>query len=314
MAVYNINGSRIDTGGGQGNILSVKDFGAVGDGVTDDTTKIQDALDSISNTGGLLLFPEGIYLVSSKLIFYSNQSLVFEKGAVIKQGAAIDCLLMSYCASSVSGYNGTHDAYIIGATFDGGTYTTNNTLVGIVHSKNITFDSCCFVNAYGIWHDMEINSSYNIKVINCDFEGTRKTGVNGELIQIDGINNTSTWPWSDNRGQIDNTVSKYIEIAGCIFHNDTIAPAIGNHNTPLNSYLRIHDNVFDGLTSSRGAINLQSADNVDIYNNTFNGCTTGIGTSTSSYFITGNRFTGATTAVSGAGEVHSNIINGSYTA
>ena len=40
--------------------VSVKDFGAVGDGVTDDTLAIQKAL----NKGGTIVFPAGIYMVN----------------------------------------------------------------------------------------------------------------------------------------------------------------------------------------------------------------------------------------------------------
>ena len=43
--------------------VSVKDFGAVGDGVTDDTAAIQAAIDSMTS-GGTLLFPPATYLVS----------------------------------------------------------------------------------------------------------------------------------------------------------------------------------------------------------------------------------------------------------
>lgn len=46
--------------------VSVKDFGAVGDGVTDDTIAIQAAIDYLStNSGGLLYFPFGTYVISS---------------------------------------------------------------------------------------------------------------------------------------------------------------------------------------------------------------------------------------------------------
>lgn len=44
-------------------IVSIKDFGAVGDGVTDDTTAIQKALD----VGGLIYFPKGDYVISAGL-------------------------------------------------------------------------------------------------------------------------------------------------------------------------------------------------------------------------------------------------------
>ena len=52
--------------------VSVKDFGAVGNGVADDTTKIQAALNS---GAGTVYFPEGIYPVSSVLTLPSNITL-----------------------------------------------------------------------------------------------------------------------------------------------------------------------------------------------------------------------------------------------
>jgi hypothetical protein len=62
--------------------VSVKDFGAVGDGVADDTVAIQAALDAVyASGGGTLYFPAGEYLVTSIVkVFASNISVVF-KGA-----------------------------------------------------------------------------------------------------------------------------------------------------------------------------------------------------------------------------------------
>lgn len=51
-------------------VVSVKDFGAVGDGVTDDTAAIQAAIDAVyagSLQGGSLYFPKGNYLVTSSI-------------------------------------------------------------------------------------------------------------------------------------------------------------------------------------------------------------------------------------------------------
>ena len=44
--------------------VSVRDFGAVGDGVTDDTAAIQAAIDYLSPLGGTLHIPKGAYIVS----------------------------------------------------------------------------------------------------------------------------------------------------------------------------------------------------------------------------------------------------------
>jgi len=46
--------------------VSVKDFGAVGDGVTDDTAEINNAIVAVNAAGGgTVFFPEGTYLVSA---------------------------------------------------------------------------------------------------------------------------------------------------------------------------------------------------------------------------------------------------------
>jgi len=48
-----------------GEIVSVKDFGATGNGVTDDAAAIQAAHDSLGANGGELFFPDGTYIVST---------------------------------------------------------------------------------------------------------------------------------------------------------------------------------------------------------------------------------------------------------
>lgn len=50
-----------------GDIVSVKDFGAAGDNVTDDTAAIQAAIDAVYLTGGCIYFPAGHYRITSKL-------------------------------------------------------------------------------------------------------------------------------------------------------------------------------------------------------------------------------------------------------
>lgn len=61
--------------------VSVKDFGAVGDGVADDTAAIQAAIDSQeAANGGILVFPVGTYRVSSTLTINASNVLLQGEG------------------------------------------------------------------------------------------------------------------------------------------------------------------------------------------------------------------------------------------
>jgi hypothetical protein len=53
-------------------LVSVKDFGAVGDGVADDTTAIQAGIDLACQYGGCVYLPAGTYKISSALVFSMN--------------------------------------------------------------------------------------------------------------------------------------------------------------------------------------------------------------------------------------------------
>ena len=61
-------------------VVSVKDFGAVGDGTTDDTAAIQSAIDALPANGGTVFVPVGTYLVGT-LIFPNDPKVVNLVGA-----------------------------------------------------------------------------------------------------------------------------------------------------------------------------------------------------------------------------------------
>src|ERR1051325_5018018 len=50
-----------------GYVVNVTDFGAKGDGRTDDTAAIQKAMDSAARTGGMVVLPPARYLVGGSL-------------------------------------------------------------------------------------------------------------------------------------------------------------------------------------------------------------------------------------------------------
>src|SRR5262245_6166655 len=83
----------------QPNTFDVKEFGAKGDGVTDDTPAIQSAINAAHRNvgGGIVHFAKGTYLLNSaypsshpwafhNLIIDSNVTLLGETGAKLLQG------------------------------------------------------------------------------------------------------------------------------------------------------------------------------------------------------------------------------------
>lgn len=77
-------------------VISVKDFGAVGDGINDDTVSIQNALSAYDN----ISIPNGSYLISSAIGLSANQSIIG-----LGQNAVIKCQSNSFNAIEVTANN-----------------------------------------------------------------------------------------------------------------------------------------------------------------------------------------------------------------
>lgn len=72
------------------NYVNVKDFGAKGDGVTDDTEAIQNALDYLSSRS-TLVFPKGTYLITSTLTLSNvNHINIFGNYSALKTPSDMD--------------------------------------------------------------------------------------------------------------------------------------------------------------------------------------------------------------------------------
>lgn len=67
-------------------VFSVKSYGAMGDGTTDDTAAIQGAFTAADAVCGIVLFPPGVYLTSSPVTSYRYCTSIEGSG---KEGAAI---------------------------------------------------------------------------------------------------------------------------------------------------------------------------------------------------------------------------------
>lgn len=239
------------------------------DGIHDDTKALQACIDEVKD-GGTVYFPDGTYLVSGALIFYSNQHLKFsDKATVLRSDRSEPLtryLLASYSEPEWSGYEGTHDVIISGGIFDGNENLTEHaTLVNTVHCRNITIDGCLFVHC-AHWHCIEINGTENATVQNCIFDGPSYTAKSdilyNEQIQLDMSRNGSYGPvYNCDRKLIDfcydDTVCRNIVIRNNIFKCDGF-PGVGHHGDIDHHNILIENNIFDGpsgrIGKSRGYI------------------------------------------------------------
>jgi hypothetical protein len=138
-----------------GDVISVKDFGAVGDGVADDRAAIQTAMTAAMTAGKTLYFPSGIYAMSSTGGTASRQIAFTLNGnlRLVGDSATIKCTASSHRS---------HMFYLTAAGYDfsmeGITLDANNVcLVGIridegaaQGTNDIALTNCAFVNSYGI--------------------------------------------------------------------------------------------------------------------------------------------------------------------
>ena len=184
--------------------ISVKDFGAVGDGVTDDTAAIQSAVNAAG--GKALYFPGGTYIVGEIITVLSNSSLYGDPGVT-----TLKLKTKTYAPANVSIFVLTNitNVYIYGLTFNGNKGnigTTRNPINTVFQTTKVTFDTCEWINCEGICLNVSTVVD-NFAVLNCRF-----INCGGATDNSDGYRNQAIAFSADGAAR-----SKDIEITGNYF-------------------------------------------------------------------------------------------------
>lgn len=183
--------------------ISVKDFGAVGDGVTDDTAAIQAAVDN----GGTIYFPNGTYEITH-VDLSSNTVLIGESwNAIIHQIAGTDPRPGSYDGMFTINYtnNATPTKNVafrnlqFRMNLPTGAYTPADEQSHIIlggHTENIIVDNCFFYGWRGdaIFVGAQMSGvgvptnyvAQNTSITNCRFDGINNTcrqGITGGSVE-----------------------------------------------------------------------------------------------------------------------------------
>ena len=177
--------------------VSVKDFGAVGDGVADDTAAVQAAINALPAIGGSVAFSTGTYILGSSVVINKNNvSLVGQgSGSIIKKSTADTILIHVGTTAGVTQGNRIKNFSCAGMHFDGGDIadTSNNwpaLYLQYADGANIsgnTFTNCGHSIRVGrgdlAWPISDARSRY-CKVTNNYISNARNFGV--EMFGTDG--------------------------------------------------------------------------------------------------------------------------------
>jgi hypothetical protein len=180
-------------GGGTSDVYNVVTaYGAVGDGVTDDTLAFQDAIDACNAAGGGTVFiPNGTYLISSVntgvvgwagcIKLQSNVRLQGESraGVILKLDADQPVFTRLLIA------DGATDATVETLTIDGN--RTNQAFaeehmsgIFVGNTSRLKVQDCTLINCVGdglsIWASNEDTLVYDVYINNCGRSGASMTG------------------------------------------------------------------------------------------------------------------------------------------
>lgn len=249
---YNISGNELYDRDRPYNVpfIMPEDYGAVGDGVADDTDALQSAIDQ----KGLILFSAGAtYKVAHVLRLYKDTKLDLNGSTILCNSGHLFFNFLQ--GATTSGYNGEGDITICNGTIIGGA-------LSFIHAQNILIKNVKFRNSKND-HFLEICACKNYVIDGCSFIGMENLSTSVlEYINIDPCSYIP-FPWNDNIASFyDGTVNNGVTIKNCEFSlGDTGYNygynAIGVHTSGGSKHqkIRILRNEISGFTGCGLRIN-----------------------------------------------------------
>ncbi len=274
--------------------VSVKDYGALGDGVTDDTQAFINALNALKPNGGYLFIPKtpNFYRITNQI------EITNEHGYVVVYGEGKSSHIKLTQKSSnghLIGFLGTTGSKLNGgcakdlhlSTYLSETNQDDN-CIGTMYSDNIVFDNIYVSEC--TWKGITAQRGVtNFKIKNCYVENCKEAGITVEFSDCENIYiENSTVKNIDkigvhitNAGDVNKMNNVYITnvtVDGCSEHNVACSGIDNGHIDKLSSLssqnghgiqiynsLNISIDKCDVRNNGYAGINVQNSNNVTIY-------------------------------------------------
>ena len=253
-------------------IVSVLQFGAVGDGVTDDTAAIQAAIDSLGAAGGTVMIPNGKFLIESSITVKPNVTL---KGPFSSVGSPKNNSLYDYSLVSSVRLNSSATINLYGSAGVDGLLIYRKGMVFPTLNGESSFAGTAITGVDGICDDMFVfnsmilgfeyaifsNNAQRPRVFNVNIDC--KSGVHFvNCLDVAKLNKVHCWPFST-VGTIPGTLTHrsgnaiYLENADWPIVSECFSYAYyrGLHLKNTNDAL-VSDHGVDGTTAFSGSIGI----------------------------------------------------------
>ncbi|PJZ19300.1 hypothetical protein CEW46_23960 [Bacillus cereus] len=262
--------------------LNVKQLGAKGNGVTDDTKIIQSALNLGKTLGKLKLYiPDGDYKLTAILRFGSNTHIRMNRGTRLVRHHNSSFFVNGEFKANYTLDTGNSNITVEGGTLEGNIlqYPDGFNVFGLGKARNLTFRDI-EIRDVASAHAFDLNDCHDVLIDNCRFLGYKDSTTDqsrgfSEAIQI---SNHTALGFSD-FGEWDAGITSNVTVQNCYFGasgtTGTVAWAagLGNHGSVYNlwnSDVKVINNTFDGC-SFAGVRLMKFADTI-ITGNLFNNC------------------------------------------
>jgi len=232
-----------------GYFYNVKDasYGAVGDGITDDTAAITDALTTAAVTGGVVLFPPGTYRITSAITPENNVSL-------LGVGPYASIITIDHASNNAITYsNAATDGYqFISELGITASQTNSGKLIQATAAVKLTLRNCHIGGSYSKYslYISAINDHF-INVYDCIFEqGSDMAGSDGFVVVTGASADHTGWfnfngcLFVSSSSQVTSNSlqvwGKYGSFSGCTFDLSGVTAAatvsaVGTHDIIISS-------------------------------------------------------------------------------